>query len=336
MMHDWEGKMAESVIQFYEVYKKFDNSVQNAVDGISLAVPRGAFITIMGTSGSGKTTLLKMINRILELTSGKITFEGKDIQTLKVEEYRKKIGYVIQQIGLFPHMTVAENISVVPKSLRWEKKQIEERVDYLLKLVHMEPQIYRNRYPLQLSGGQQQRVGLARAMAAEPAVMLMDEPFGAIDALTRQTLQNELLEIQSKLGKTILFVTHDIHEAFKLGEQVIIMNRGKVQQYDTPYNILFSPANDFVKKLVETETVVEKLHLLRADSIAVPITGNVNLSLPKVRENDTLTAVLGIFLETGLPSILVESAGGRTERQILWNSFQSIAEFKKEEIEYYV
>jgi osmoprotectant transport system ATP-binding protein len=328
--------MEESIIQINRVSKKFAGAGRYAVEDVSLDIPQGGFITILGTSGSGKTTLLKMINRILELTSGAILFEGRDIQTLKVEKYRKQIGYVIQQIGLFPHMTVAENIAVVPKSLGWDKKRIEERGNYLLELVHLEPWHYKDRYPSQLSGGEQQRVGLARAMAAEPAVMLMDEPFGAIDSLTRQSLQDELLEIHKKLEKTILFVTHDIHEAFKLGDRVIIMNQGKVQQYDTPYNILFHPANEFVTRLVKSENILEKLQVLRADSISVPVQGNPDPRAPRVRADDTLTTVLRKFLETGLPFLLVESREGTVEGQIFWNSFQSIAVLKTGEIEYYV
>ncbi|MDR2747253.1 MAG: ABC transporter ATP-binding protein [Treponema sp.] len=328
--------MPENIIQIKKVSKKFANSDRYAVEDLSIDVPRGSFVTILGTSGSGKTTLLKMINRILELTSGAILFEDRDIQTLKVENYRKQIGYVIQQIGLFPHMTVAENIAVVPKSLGWDKKRIAERGNYLLELVHLEPWHYKNRYPSQLSGGEQQRVGLARAMAAEPAVMLMDEPFGAIDSLTRQSLQDELLEIHKKLEKTILFVTHDIHEAFKLGDRVIIMNHGKVQQYDSPYNILFHPANEFVTRLVKSENILEKLQVLRASSISAPVQGKADLRAPRVREDDTLTAVLEKFLESGLPSLLVESREGNIEGQILWNSLRSIAALKNGEIEYYV
>jgi osmoprotectant transport system ATP-binding protein len=328
--------MADYSIEIQRVSKKYANTREFAVNEVSVNIPRGSFVTIMGTSGSGKTTLLKMVNRILELTSGSILFEGRDIQTLKVEEYRKQIGYVIQQIGLFPHMTVFENIAVVPKSLRWDKKRIEERVDYLLDLVHLEPWTYKDRYPIQLSGGQQQRVGLARAMAAEPAVMLMDEPFGAIDSLTRQILQDELLEIHQKLEKTILFVTHDIHEAFKLGDQVIIMNKGAIQQYDTPYNIMFHPANEYVKRLVESESVIEKLIVLRADSIAEPIQGDPNQEAPKVQSNETLAEVLRIFLETGAPVLLVEFPGGGVTAQIRWDSFQSIAVLRNREAEYYV
>jgi osmoprotectant transport system ATP-binding protein len=328
--------MGQNSIELRRVTKKFVRTQQPAVDDISLDIPKGAFITIMGSSGSGKTTLLKMINRIYEPTRGEIFFEGQNIANLKVEEYRKKIGYVIQQIGLFPHMQVAENISVVPKSLKWDKKRTEERVNYLLELVHLQPHIYRNRYPSQLSGGQQQRVGLARAMAAEPAVMLMDEPFGAIDLITRQSLQEELLEIHKKLEKTILFVTHDIHEAFKLGERVIIMHEGKVQQFDTPYNILFRPANEYVKKLISTESIFEKLNVLRVGSIMTPIQSVPSNAISGAREDEPLSSVFGKFIESDHTSLYVENNEGRIVGQIYWDSFQSIPTFKNEKIEYYV
>ncbi|MDR0719718.1 MAG: ABC transporter ATP-binding protein [Treponema sp.] len=328
--------MGQNIIEIRRITKKFANARQYAVDDVSLNIPKGAFITIMGSSGSGKTTLLKMVNRIYEPTRGEIFFEGQNIAGLKVEEYRKKIGYVIQQIGLFPHMQVFENISVVPKSLKWDKSRIEERVNYLLELVRLQPHIYRNRYPSQLSGGQQQRVGLARAMAAEPSIMLMDEPFGAIDLITRQSLQEELLEIHKKLEKTILFVTHDIHEAFKLGEQVIIMHEGKVQQFDTPYNILFRPANDYVKKLIATESIFEKLRVLRVGSIMTPIQSVPQNAVPGAREDEPLSSVFGKFIESENRSLYVENSDGRIVGQIYWDSFQSIPTFKNGKIEYYV
>ncbi|MDR3365193.1 MAG: ABC transporter ATP-binding protein [Clostridiales Family XIII bacterium] len=329
-------EVAGKIIEIRGVSKQFKNAQAYAVDHVSIDVSRGDFITIMGTSGSGKTTLLKMINRIHELTDGNIFFEGQNIHDLKVEAYRKKIGYVIQQIGLFPHMTVAENIAVVPKSLHWGKDRIAARASELLSLVHLEPAIYKDRYPSQLSGGQQQRVGLARALAADPEIMLMDEPFGAIDAITRQVLQDELLAIHRKTGKTVLFVTHDLHEAFRLGDKVIIMNEGRVQQYDTPYNILFHPANGYVAKLVASEDIIEKLKVLRADSISTPVQVTPDGRVPRVLANAPLSAVLGKFMETGAPQIYVEDAQGRIEGSILWNSLQSIASLRTEGAEYFV
>jgi osmoprotectant transport system ATP-binding protein len=328
--------LTDNVIELRKVTKKFANSSQYAVKETSVSIPKGRFVTIVGTSGSGKTTLLKMINRIYDLSSGEIFFNGQNVYGLKVEDYRKRIGYVIQQIGLFPHMTVAENIAVVPKSLKWDKKTIEERVQFLLELVHLEPWIYKDRYPSQLSGGQQQRVGLARAMAAEPSVMLMDEPFGAIDSITRGILQDELLGIHKKLEKTILFVTHDIREAFKLGNMVIIMNDGYVQQYDTPYNILFHPANEFVQRLISSESTIEKLQLLRADSIAKPVQSQPEHDAARIRDDKRLSDVMSVFIETGVSSLFTENDKGQITGQIGWDDFRNIASLKKGDIEYYV
>lgn len=209
-------------------------------------------MTVLGTSGSGKSTLLKLINRLLEPSFGHILVHGERTSQIPAPQLRRGLGYVIQHIGLFPHMTVADNIAVVPKILRWPKKRISERIDELLDLVALEPQAFRNRFPRQLSGGQQQRVGLARALAGDPSILLMDEPFGAVDALTRQTLQTELSRILRKLGKTVVLVTHDVQEALSLGDKVIVMDSGRVQQYDRPEHLLKHPANGFVKRLLET------------------------------------------------------------------------------------
>lgn len=321
--------MAINAIEIKNVYKRFDNAAQNAVDGVSADIPAGSFITVMGTSGSGKTTLLKAINRIYEITAGDILFFGENIKGLKVEEYRKKIGYVIQQIGLFPHMTVAENIAMVPKTLKWNRKRTDERIEYLLDLVHLPSWIYKNRYPRQLSGGQQQRVGLARAMAADPAVMLMDEPFGAIDAITRQTLQNELLQIQRQLRKTILFVTHDIREAFKLGDKVIIMNEGRIQQYDTPYNIMFNPVNSYVNQLVSCDDVLDRLNVLRAEHLLSRLEAPPCADDICVKKEEPLNIVLGIFIQKGIPRVVVTDDNESAVGQINWNKFQEIPVLRK-------
>ena len=239
-------------IEFKNVYKQFRGSAYSAVDNVSLKIEHGEFITILGSSGCGKTTLLKMINRLYDPNKGSIEFLGEDISNTDPVEFRRKIGYVIQQVGLFPHMTIAGNIATVPKILKWPKDKIDARVDELLELVGLEPNEFRNRYPAQLSGGQQQRVGLARALAVNPDVMLLDEPFGAIDAINRINLQDELLKIYNASKKTYLFVTHDINEAFKLGSRVLIMDKGKIQQFDTPKNIVLNPANDFVRSLINS------------------------------------------------------------------------------------
>ena len=219
---------------------------------MSVTVNEGEFVTILGSSGCGKTTLLKMINRLYEPDSGSIILFGEDLSTVDVVKVRRRIGYVIQQIGLFPHYTVSENIATVPKLLGWDKEKTAARVDELLNLVGLEPKEFRERYPAQLSGGQQQRIGLARALAIDPKIMLMDEPFGAIDSITREKLQDELLNLHREMGKTILFVTHDIEEAFKLGDRVIIMNEGKILRFDTPEAIIRQPADPFVQSLVDS------------------------------------------------------------------------------------
>lgn len=259
--------MSNIIIKIEDICKRFANSEIDAVSHVNLEIEEGQIVTILGTSGSGKTTLLKMINRLYEPTSGEIYFNGEAVTKLPVNDYRRKIGYVIQQSGLFPHMTVEDNIAAVPRLLKWDEKRIKARVEELLLLIGLEPERYRKRFPRQLSGGEQQRVGLARAMASDPAVMLMDEPFGAIDAITRTGLQDELKRIQSELHKTILFVTHDIQEAFKLGDRVIIMDKGRLQQFDTPYNILFHPQNDYVRKLTSTNNLYDRLKLVHVEDI---------------------------------------------------------------------
>ena len=246
-----------TAIAFQDVTKTFPGASYSAVDHVSLTVNEGEFITILGSSGCGKTTLLKMINRLYEPDSGSILLFGEDVSTVDVVKLRRRIGYVIQQIGLFPHYTVSENIATVPRLLGWEKEKISARVDALLNLVGLEPKEFRDRYPAQLSGGQQQRIGLARALAIDPKIMLMDEPFGAIDSITREKLQDELLTLHREMGKTILFVTHDIEEAFRLGNRVIIMNEGKILQFDTPAAIIRQPADPFVQSLVDSARAKE-------------------------------------------------------------------------------
>jgi osmoprotectant transport system ATP-binding protein len=242
--------MAQVAIEMTNVRKKFKHATSNAVDHVSLTIEEGEFITILGSSGSGKTTLLKMINRLYDPDSGSIKLFNEDISNVNPVMLRREIGYVIQQVGLFPHLTIAENIATVPKLLKWSKRDIVERINELLTLVGLESSEFKDRFPSQLSGGQQQRVGLARALAVHPKIMLLDEPFGAIDAITRLNLQDELLRIHGGLKKTFLLVTHDINEAFKLGTKVIIMNNGRVCQFDTPRNIVANPADEFVSSLI--------------------------------------------------------------------------------------
>ena len=241
-----------TAIEYRDVSKKFADSSYAAVDHVSASIEEGEFITILGSSGCGKTTLLKLTNRLYETTEGKVILFGEDISTVDQVIVRRRMGYVIQQVGLFPHMTIEKNIGVIPEILKWDKQKIHDRVTELLQLVDLDPDEFRNRYPAQLSGGQQQRVGLARALATDPKIMLLDEPFGAIDAITRLNLQNELLRIHKGTGKTFLLVTHDINEAFKLGSRVMIMNGGKLLQFDTPGNIVEHPADPFVETLIQS------------------------------------------------------------------------------------
>jgi len=240
-----------TAIDFKNVSKTYPNSDSPAVKDIDLTIQEGEFVTIVGTSGCGKTTLIKHINRLVEADSGEINIFDQNIYSLEPTELRKKIGYVIQEIGLFPHMTIYNNIATVPRMLDWDNDRIEARVNELMRLVNLDSENLLERFPAQLSGGQQQRIGLARALAADPQVMLLDEPFGALDAINRNILQEELVDIHQKNKKTFLFVTHDINEAFKLGDRIIIMDKGEIQQFGTVDEILHEPENDFVESFTQ-------------------------------------------------------------------------------------
>lgn len=255
-------------IVFDNVVKTYPGMSEPAVNNLSLTIPAGQIVMFVGPSGGGKTTALKMINRLHEPTSGTITIDGEDIRTSNENQLRRKIGYVIQGGSLFPHLTVAQNVAMVPKLLKWDTQTINERVDYLLDLVGLDPARYRNRFPRELSGGQQQRVGVARGLAADPPVVLMDEPFGAVDPITRQRLQDELMSIQAELRKTFVIVTHDIDEAIKLGDRILVLSEGaKIAQYDTPERILAAPANSFVEDFVGAGSALKQLSLARVDEV---------------------------------------------------------------------
>jgi osmoprotectant transport system ATP-binding protein len=257
-----DGAGRSDMIRLEGVEKVYPGSTQPAVSQLDLAIPQGDIVMLIGPSGCGKTTTLKMINRLIEPTSGRILLDGKDVTNVNGDSLRREIGYVIQQGGLFPHFSIADNIGVVPKMLGWDKQRIRERADELLHLVGLEPSVFRDRYPRQLSGGQQQRIGVARALAADPPVMLMDEPFGAIDPITRDRLQDEFLEIQRTVGKTIAFVTHDLQEAVKLGDKIAVFATGRLEQYADPDTILTRPANDFVSDFVGGGAAVRRLSLV--------------------------------------------------------------------------
>jgi osmoprotectant transport system ATP-binding protein len=258
---------AETMIHLEDLTKVFPGQDEPAVDDLSMDIYEGEIVVLVGPSGCGKTTTMKMINRIIEPTSGRIFLQGEDVTKGNPDTLRRRIGYVIQQIGLFPHMTIADNIATVPKMLGWDDKRISDRIDELLETVGMDLS-YRDRYPKELSGGQRQRIGVARAMAADPPVLLMDEPFGAIDPITRDRLQDEFLRLQQEIRKTIVFVTHDIDEAIKMGDRIAILRtQSKIAQYDTPEKILTDPADDFVADFIGAGASIKRLRLSTVDEI---------------------------------------------------------------------
>lgn len=259
------------MIELRNVIKSYQGQSYNAVDNLSMRMEKGQITVLVGPSGCGKSTTIRLINGMIETTSGEVFIDGKDIKTVDPNKLRMNIGYVIQQIGLLPHRTIAQNIAIVPLLHGWDKPRIEKRTHELLELVGLDPEITKNKYPLQLSGGQMQRVGVARAMAVDPPIMLMDEPFGAVDPITRRGLQDEFLRLQTIMKKTICFVTHDINEAVKMGDKIAIMNKGKLVQYDTPKNILSRPADDFVADFIGADRMVKKLNILMAGEIIYPL-----------------------------------------------------------------
>ncbi|UTT41462.1 ABC transporter ATP-binding protein [Glutamicibacter mishrai] len=293
-----------------EVTKTYPGQKKSAVGGLTLEIPAGSIVMFVGPSGCGKTTTLKMINRLIEPTSGKIVINGEDVTGMNGDELRRRIGYVIQAGGLFPHMTVATNIAMVPKMLGWSKEKIAARVDELLELVSLDPDLYRDRFPKELSGGQQQRVGVARALAADPPVLLMDEPFGAVDPITRQRLQDELLNIQSEVQKTIVCVTHDFDEAVKLGDWIAIFNEGaQLEQYDSPERILANPASEFVENFIGSGAGLKQLTLTRVNEVDLE---EAITTTPGKRASDVLSQVQG----AGRKYAVVLDSRGRPLRRL--------------------
>jgi osmoprotectant transport system ATP-binding protein len=277
------------------------------VDGVSMSIARGSITVIVGTSGSGKSTLLRMINRLVEPTSGRVLINGSDTTTEPPHLLRRQIGYAIQGHGLFPHRSVAENIATVPRLLGWNAARIRARVDDLLKIFQLDPGAFADKFPHQLSGGQQQRVGVARAFAAEPTVLLMDEPFGALDPIIRAKAQDDLRDIQRRFGTTIVLVTHDIDEAFRLGDRVAVMSQGQVLQYDRPAALLIRPADPFISRLTGTgDRAMKLLSLMTAGEAAEsgPAEG------PTVLASATLRDVLSDLLWSGAPAATVLNADG--------------------------
>ena len=270
------SRSAAAEIVFDRATKRYAGTDKAAVEELSLTIPAGEICILVGPSGAGKTTAMKLVNRLIELDSGDIRIDGTSIRDQDVVELRRGIGYVIQQVGLFPHMTVADNIGTVPRLLGWDKKRTRARTAELIELVGLEAD-YGKRFPAQLSGGQRQRVGLARALAVDPPLMLMDEPFGALDPITRHRLQTELRRLHRDVGKTIIFVTHDIDEAIQMGDRIAILREGGVlAQYDTPDAILAEPADDFVAKFIGEDRALRRLALRTVGEVPLEVPGTAN------------------------------------------------------------
>ena len=300
-------------IELLNVTKQYPNQDQAAVENFSMKINPGELIMLVGPSGCGKTTTMKMINRIIEPTSGSITIDGEDVLSLDQNTLRRRIGYVIQQIGLFPHMTIAENVSVVPKLLGWSKEKTAARVEELLSVVELDPKTFLNRYPKQLSGGQQQRVGVARALAADPPVMLMDEPFGATDPITREKLQAEFLRLQESIGKTIVFVTHDFDEAIKLGDRIAVLGpKSKIEQFDTPAKILANPASAYVSSFIGEGAALKRLALLLGSNTKMGAASKAHAKAGTVKVSDNLREALDRIVLAGGNTIGVQDASGAT------------------------
>jgi len=297
------------MIELDELTKTFPGMSQPAVDRVSMSIPKGEIVVLVGPSGCGKTTTMKMVNRLIEPTSGRIFVDGEDVTERDPNKLRRHIGYVIQQIGLFPHQTIEDNIATVPKLLGWDQARTSERIDELLDAVGLDPAVHRTRYPRELSGGQRQRVGVARAMAADPPVMLMDEPFGAIDPITRTRLQNEFLRLQEEINKTIIFVTHDIDEAIKMGDRIAILrDQSRIAQFDSPEAILTAPANDFVKDFVGSGASLKRLNLSRVRDL------ELTTSLPTGTEGEDIAELRRRLSESDWTSLLVLDEEGRPTR----------------------
>ena len=299
-------------VRFDHVVKEYQTGAR-VVDDVSLDVAAGAFVVLLGPSGCGKTTLLKTVNRLIEPTSGFVSVGGDDVRSLEATALRRGIGYVIQQIGLFPHMSIAENVAVVPSLLGWPAQRIQARVEEMLDLVRLPAGEFAARFPAALSGGQQQRVGLARALAADPPILLMDEPFGALDAIERVRLQGEMAALQQRLRKTVLFVTHDVDEALRLADAIVVMRAGRVVQHGRPLDILTHPADDFVAELVNAGDVVRRFALLKVAQVmrAAPA-GQPPQRAHTIAQHADLRAALSVMLTTGAPVLWVLDDAGAT------------------------
>ncbi|SNS10514.1 ABC transporter ATP-binding protein [Actinomadura mexicana] len=308
------------MIRLEGVTKRYPGQDAPAVGDLTLSVRDGEIVVLLGPSGCGKTTTLRLVNRLIEPTSGRILLDGEDVTRVDADRLRRRIGYVIQQVGLFPHMTIAANIGLIPRTLGWNGERVRARVDELLDMVGLDPGTYRGRYPKELSGGQQQRVGVARALAADPPAMLMDEPFGALDPITRERLQDAFLEIQARIGKTIVLVTHDLTEALKLGDRIAILGQGaRLVQYDTPAAILAEPADGFVAEFVGAGAAMRRLRLVEVGSIEL-LPAAEGAPAATVRADQSLYEALDAMLRAGAETATVLDENGRPAGAVSWSA----------------
>ncbi|MGI8944818.1 MAG: ABC transporter ATP-binding protein [Thermoleophilaceae bacterium] len=305
-----------ATLEFREATKRYPGQDEPAVDALSLEVPAGEICVLVGPSGCGKTTAMRMVNRMIDMTAGDILLDGRSVRERPAAELRRQIGYAIQQIGLFPHLSVAQNVATVPRLLGWDAERIGARVDELLELVSLDPAETRSRYPAQLSGGQRQRVGVARALAVDPPLMLMDEPFGAIDPINRERLQNEFLRLQREIRKTIVFVTHDIDEAIKIGDRIAVLRKGgKLAQYAPPAELLMQPKDEFVENFVGADRALKRLALQRV--------GDIDLwRAPLVRDGEPVAAARARIADSDVPYPLLVDAD---QRPLGWLSERALA-----------
>lgn len=311
-------------LEFAEATKRYPGADAAAVEALSLKVPAGEICVLVGPSGCGKTTAMRMVNRMIDITSGDILVGGRSVKDRDVDDLRREIGYVIQQIGLFPHRTIADNIATVPRLLGWDKKRVVDRVEELIELIGL-PQEMARRFPAQLSGGQRQRVGVARALAADPPLMLMDEPFGAIDPINRERLQNEFLRLQAEIRKTIVFVTHDIDEAIKMGDRIAVLQvGGKLAQYAPPAELLLRPANAFVEDFVGADRALKRLALLRVSDVPRAALGSANGG-PEIALDARLRDALSDLLAHGTTHGRVIDADGRSVGSLSVDTVAKIA-----------
>lgn len=309
------------MIEFQNLSKSYEGDVQ-ALKDVNFDVQDGEFVVLVGPSGCGKTTLLRMVNQLESITSGDILLDGKSLQSMDTIKMRRNIGYVIQHNGLFPNMTIESNVMIVPNLLGWDRKKKGNRFNYLMELIGLHPDEYRTRYPHELSGGQQQRIGVARALAADPPVMLMDEPFGALDPIIRMKLQDEFLQIQREIKKTILFVSHDIDEAVKMGDKIALMREGEVLQYDHPAEILNHPANPFINEFIGQDRVLKSMSLYTVKDLDEKIsladiqpTGDAK----EIDENTSLRIAISMLLNQEADQLIVRNQNNETMGSISLN-----------------